>query len=118
MKHENIRNMLHQELKNIENRGQMTPDTVCLIYQITGALHRLDEIEESEEIKESYQEDYQGRRGRNSMGRYTSRSQYGQYGGNQNDYDWLKSQVNDMMMDSDSEKEKEAYRKVLRRLSS
>lgn len=108
-----IRKMLHDELENIEkNTSKLTPEILCHIYQITGSLHRMDEIEEYEDggYSNTYHHDYQSR-GRDSMGRYTSR-RYSRDDG----YEWLRGEVNDMMMDSDSEKEKEAYRKVLRRL--
>lgn len=110
--YDGIRKMLHHELEQIEQRNNMTPDLLCQIYQISGALHRLDEIEEYEMENSEYTERPYMYRGRDSRGRYTSRSRY--YRDDEREH--LAHEVNELLHDSDSEREREAYRKVLKKI--
>lgn len=66
-----IRNMLCDELDDIVKHGEMTPQTLDMIDKLTHSIKSIDTIEA---MKESgYSKDYSERRGRDAMGRYTSR---------------------------------------------
>lgn len=142
MKHiEQLRDMLCEELDKVASKGELTTGSLDTVDKLAHAIKSIDTIMAMEEYSEddmyydgSYDNgtSYARGRGRNakrdSMGRYSSRGSYarggnqrgGNRGGNSNrgysghgDTDEVVEMLEDMMKDTQDEKERMAIRKVI-----
>ena len=136
MKHiEQLRDMLCEELDKVASKGELTTGSLDTVDKLAHAIKSIDTIMAMEEYSEDdmYYDggydngtSYARGRGRNakrdSMGRYSSRGSYArggnQRGGNRGysghgDTDEVVEMLEEMMKDTQDEKERMAIRKVI-----
>ena len=126
----NIEDRMMDELCDICNKDNFTPEDIKMMYQMVDIVKDIETIAAMKDYSSDYSEAnrrgysetwptmprtrYSNARGRDSMGRYTSRNS--SYSGHDSKEDVLED-LNRMMMESRNDEERERFRRAIEQLN-
>ena len=130
-----IKDIMEDELKQISRKEQLTKDDICLVGEMIDVVKDIETIEAmkdaasqgwsrdyARDYSNGYTEDYSNaygnmtRRGRDSMGRYTSRGNSYDEGYSRHTKDEMIENLKTMMMNARTPEERESYRATIEQM--
>ena len=125
-----IEDMLEDELKKIAKQDSLTGSDVECVYKVVDILKDISTIRAMDEVGfDGYSKDYSydepwpyvrgnvSMRGRDSMGRYSSRDSYRDGYSTHGSKDEIIKHLREMMEDARSDEEREKYRRAIEQLN-
>lgn len=122
--YEEVKDMLCDELEKIAQKGELTAGSLDIIDKLTHSIKSIDTIIAMQDYDSDYSNEYDGnsnryyprysyRRGRDSMGRYTSRG--GRYS-RAEAHEEIVKELRDIMNDAKDENVKNEIKKAVKKI--